>query len=193
MEQHFRAFSGHLPILNYLLAKGKIMKYTFLVLFSILILSSCGSDTTGNESAAKPGNPDPEFIELDELDLGPILRDSLSREQEEQIEYLHQVFTEVNQVPLEKWKSDFQRDANPDKEIAIWMAMANGYTDFLKDKELSIEEKLEIYEILLVRSVYPEAEALASLDLKYLSKAQAVEVMKGYQMNAEPIRVSKED
>lgn len=169
------------------------MKHTFLLLFSLLILSHCGSAQERSGSEATSEKSAPAYLEVDEIDPGPILRDTLSREQEEQIEYLYGVFSEVSQDPLEKWKTDFQRDTDPDKEIAIWMAMAEAYTQYNGDKELSIEEKLEVYEIILVRSVYPQEEALQSLNLKLLTEEQAIEVMAGYTLAAEPIRVTKEE
>lgn len=169
------------------------MKHTLILLVSVFLLSHCGSGEDKSPQGTVNSNPDPEYIDVDHLNPGPILRDSLSPEQDEKIEYLHGVFQEVNQSSLDKWKTDFQRDANPDGEIAIWMAMAEGYKGYLENKDLSLDEKLEVYEVLLIRSVYPEEQALESLSLKYLTAEQAKEVMAGYQLAAEPIRVSKEE
>ena len=74
-------------------------------------------------------------IPSEEIELGPLLRDTLSPDLEEKIVFVHGVFKEVNPASLEKWKNDFKRDANPDKEIQIWIAMANAYEAYLKDKK----------------------------------------------------------
>ncbi|MFC1686205.1 hypothetical protein ACFLZZ_04275 [Nanoarchaeota archaeon] len=46
--------------------------------------------------------------------------------------YLHKTFNEVSPSTLKKWLDDFDRDANPEKELAIWLHIAKVYEKLIK-------------------------------------------------------------
>ena len=150
------------------------MKKIALFLSLVLLLAACKKDKKPDDTNLPTTEENTPKIPSEEIELGPLLRDTLSPDLEEKIVFVHGVFEEVNPSSLEKWKNDFKRDANPDKEIKIWIAMANAYEAYLKDKDLSLDEKKEVYEILLVRSVFPVEEALNSLNLLHLDENIAI-------------------
>lgn len=104
---------------------------------------------------------------------------------------MQSVFAEVDSSPLEKWENDFKRDVDPDREIAIWEAMASAYEAFCTNRTISIEGKKDVYAIALMRSAAPESEVLKHVQLKVLSKEDAQIVLKGFTSPPQRIRVSK--
>ncbi|MCZ4410765.1 hypothetical protein O3Q51_18255 [Cryomorphaceae bacterium 1068] len=159
-----------------------------LYLFFFVALVSCQNEQQKIERT----NGKTEWIDPNTIQLSPIIQDSLTSGQIEKISYLHNTFKEVDPTSREKWIEDFMRDYNPDNEIEIWMTMANAYNSYVQLGELNIEEKKEVYKILLMRSSAPADEVLSHIELDYLSEKEAKQVMQAYQLEAKPIRVSKE-
>lgn len=113
------------------------------------------------------------------LKPGPIQHEELSREQLERIAKLHHIFSEVDSSPLEKWIDNFKRDMDPDSELALWERLAKVYTDYSSRRELSLDAKQDVYQIVLLRSTTPDAEkVLEYLNLKVLTPEEARDVMK---------------
>jgi hypothetical protein len=69
-----------------------------------------------------------EMISLRDLLDGPIRDKGLTGEQKQRIAALHATLREVPPAePIENWTLNFMRDADPEKEIAIWEWMAEQY------------------------------------------------------------------
>ena len=161
----------------------KNLRQTFLLLTLTVLLYSCQSGEQQTET---------EWIDPNTIEQGPIVRESLTSEQMDKIDYLYDTFKEVDPTPKEKWIEDFKRDQNPDREIEIWMMMANAFNTFCKEKELGPEVKNEVYQIVLIRSAAPEEEVLTHIELDYLTKEDTREIMQAYSLEAKPIRVIQE-
>jgi hypothetical protein len=112
----------------------------------------------------------------------------LTHNQLKDIRYLFETFKDVDSARYDKWVDDFKRDKNPDSEIQVWMAMAYAYNSYCQDRKLSKEMKMEVYQIIVMRSTEPEDEVLSELNLKFLSQKDALEVMQGYKLDAKPVR-----
>ena len=121
-----------------------------------------------------------EEVELDSIQRGPVRHGSLAPEQLARISTLQKTFDEVDSSPLETWIDNFKRDVNPDHEIAVWERMAKAYRSYCSGRELSIEAKKEVQHIALLRSMLSEDEVLKRLELRELSKADALEVMRNF-------------
>jgi len=84
---------------------------------------------------------------------------------------------DVDSLPMEQWVDDFKRDADPDRELAVWEAMARAYVRCTADRNWPLEKRKELFGILLVGSGAPPDEALAHLKLKTVSEAEAREAL----------------
>ncbi len=153
------------------------------------MLVSCQNDQLKVEHE----NGETEWIDPNTIQQNPIIRDSLTSSQIENIEYLYNTFKEVDPTNQEKWIEDFSRDQNPDREIEIWMMMANAYNSYVQKSGVDSKIKKEVYQIVLMRSSAPENEVLKHLKLVYLSENEAREIMQAYSLEAKPIRVIKEE
>ena len=132
-----------------------------------------------------------QLVDPNTIEQGPILRETLTERQLEQITYLYETFKEVDTTPKEKWIDDFKRDLNPEKEIKIWMMMANAYNSFCNNKSISLATKKEVFKLVLVRSSLPENLVLKELKLQHLSEDEATSILASYTLDAKPITTYK--
>ncbi|MEO0686262.1 MAG: hypothetical protein AAFY76_14795 [Cyanobacteria bacterium J06649_11] len=121
-------------------------------------------------------------VNINDLHLNEIVHDELSQEQISRIKNFQQILKEVNETPLEKTIENFKRDINPDIEIAVWEKIAQAYEIINTRKEISnINEKREVYNLLLFRSMMPAEVVLEKMKLQIVSKETAIEYMKLYE------------
>lgn len=115
-------------------------------------------------------------------DLKPneIQHEQLSEEQLSRIKKLHKTLAEVDKSSLETWIDNFKRDANPDSEIAIWERIAKSYTNYCLQRELTAEAKDDVFQVLLLRSMSSDEEAIKTLKLKVLSTDEARKILREY-------------
>lgn len=120
------------------------------------------------------------WIDPKDIQPRPIQRDSLSDEQLARVRALQSIFVEVDGQSVDQWVDNFKRDLNPDRELAIWEKMAGAYTSYCTKRDLPVESKKEVYKVVLLRSMASEDDVLKRLELKILSKDDAVEITKGF-------------
>jgi hypothetical protein len=128
----------------------------------------------------KGQEPDARWVDPASLKPGPIKHQGLSPKQLERIYKLRDTLAEVEHSPIDKWVDNFKRDANPDKELAIWERIADGYTRYCSKRRLSIEAKKDVFQLLLLRSMASEQEVLNHVKLKTLSADEAKETLKEF-------------
>ncbi len=81
---------------------------------------------------------------------------------------------------MEQWVDNFKRDLDPDRELRLWERIAKAYRAYCGERKLSLGAKTEVYRVLLLRSMASEQEVLERVQLKELSRDDAIAVMKGY-------------
>ncbi|MEO8255531.1 MAG: hypothetical protein ABI554_14210 [Flavobacterium sp.] len=153
------------------------MKNYFYFLFLFLILS-CNK----KENQVQKINPN-------DIRINEVVHDSLTSEQIEKIKTIHNIFAEVDKSSLEQTITDFKRDLHPDNEIEIWLQMANAYKNYLSKNSKNLEEKKEIFKLILCRSMMNTEKAIENSDLKYLNKEDAEEVLSFYNNEPKPLTV----
>ncbi|WNM18188.1 hypothetical protein [Flavobacterium capsici] len=156
------------------------MRLFLVLLIPIVFFSSCKKQ------------PETKIIDPNEISIHEIVHDTLTAKQIEDITKIHSTFAEVDTTSLENTLNDFKRDLNPDDEIQIWLQMANAYQSYMKGKNKTLEQKKEVYKLILSRSMMSSEEVIQNLDLKILSKKEAEEVLSFYTDNPMPIRVIEE-
>lgn len=116
---------------------------------------------------------------------------ALTQQQEARIKRLQETFIDVDPTPLEKWREDFSRDRDPERELRIYEGMAEAYRSYCEGKDLTQAAKSDVYQVVLLRSGAPEAEVLPRLKLTVLSLEDAKAILKGYRVQAAPIVVKE--
>lgn len=143
----------------------------------LCLLSSCNGEPQTQKSKTEGRL---EWVDPNSIQPGPIQRDALSDNQMDRIRALQSLFVEVDGQPLEKWVDDFKRDADPDRELRVWERMAKAYGAYCNGRTLSPDAKKDVYRIVLLRSMSSEKDVLERVELKVLSRDDAIAVMKGY-------------
>jgi hypothetical protein len=128
----------------------------------------------------KGQEPDGQWVDPASLKPGPVRRQGLSPKQMDRIYRLRDTLAEVEHSPIEKWVDNFKRDADPDKELAIWERIAAGYTRYCSKRMLSTEAKKDVFQLLLLRSMAPEQEVLNRIKLKTLTVDEAKETLREF-------------
>jgi hypothetical protein len=125
------------------------------------------------------------------LQLGPIRHASLPDSLVTRVQKFEPVFAEVYPQTHEQWLEGFQRDADPEPEVAIWESIAAAYQKFTQERNLSLDAKREAFGLLLVRSSASEQQTLAGAKFQHLSRADAEELLRLYTATPQPIQFEK--
>ena len=151
------------------------MKFiVYAVLSTLIVFLGFGCDKRSQQ-------PHLQRVDPATLTPGPIQHEELSREQLERVAKLHRMFSEVDSSPLEKWIDNFKRELDPDSELALWERMASAYTGYCSRRNLSLEAKQDVYQVVLLRSTTPDAEKMLDyLNLKVLTPEEARDLMKSF-------------
>src|SRR2546426_4100267 len=165
------------------------LRYQFgfaaVLLSAVLLCSGCGKSGTPTQSKT-------EWIDPNQLQPGPIQHASLTEEQMNRVKRLQKTFSEADPSPLEKWVEDFKRDVNPDNELKIWEAMATAYETFTASRNLTLDAKKEVFQVVLLRSGEPEEQVLQHLKLTALTQKDAREIMALFVEKPTPIEAIKQ-
>lgn len=155
--------------------------FLYISYISLLLLGCREASEKGPESV--PVSPE-------NLVRAPLVRSELSEHQKSRITKVQQIFSEVDRAPLAEWIKDFQSDRNPDREIAIWEAMAKPFEALAAQPSTTLEMKKEAFSLLLQRSGSSSEETLEKVELDVLSMQQAQELVDRYELEPQPILVA---
>jgi len=111
------------------------------------------------------------------LERGPIQRDSLSDEQLERLDSIRLILVEVDEQSREQWIDSFKRELDPDSELTMWEGIAVTHYGFCEGRELTREQKKEVYGLMILRSGTTTEDVLGQVSLRSLTEAQAREAM----------------
>ena len=139
----------------------------------------------------KSGAPRSKSVRPSDIHLGPICHQKLSDGLEARIRKFEPIFAEVYPRTHEGWLDGFQRDVDPEPEVAIWEAMAYAYQSFTKKRSISLDAKKEAFGLLLVRSAGDEQHTLSGATLRHLSRADAEELLRLYSAAPQPVLYEK--
>ena len=91
----------------------------------------------------------------------------------------------------EKWVEDFSRNIDPETEIKVCENIAKAFLRIDRIEFLSEDQIQEALLILIWRSMESPSQALKKINLNFLSKRVAKEVLNGYEEPPSPITVQR--
>ena len=89
------------------------------------------------------------------------------------IESIKLALDEVYPQSLDEWIDGFQRDGNPEREIAVWLHIGKKYQAATRGKNLAEQAKQDYFSIFLACCNSGREHALLTLKLRELSRAEA--------------------
>jgi hypothetical protein len=80
---------------------------------------------------------------------GPFLYPPCSEEIRAYFREFAETFHDVCPKTVDQWEVGFRRELNPEKEIAIWLHMASVFRRFTEGRNLSPEQREDIFQLIL--------------------------------------------
>jgi hypothetical protein len=90
---------------------------------------------------------------------------------------IKQKLDEVYPLSLEEWEDGFRRDQNPEREIAIWLFVAERYAEQVEGRALDPAQKREIFRVLVSCTNSPRESVLSVTQLDALTQEEAQKVV----------------
>jgi len=150
---------------------------TSTVLLSMILLSSIiHADET-------------KLVDPNSIQLGPIIHDSLPDELLERIRRISSIFEVVDGVGYEQAVDLYKRDPNPETNIRIFEEMARVYQSFCEGRCSTHSERMDVYRLVLLSSMFPKHEVLDRVELQMISEEEAGSIISQYSLEPEPIPV----
>ncbi|BCG24271.1 hypothetical protein TUM18999_24620 [Pseudomonas tohonis] len=137
---------------------------------------------TGHAAAAQ--TVDPNSVRLNDR-----VHEQLSPQVLARIRAVTQVFEPIDGISYERAVDLYKRDA--EANLVIFEEMARVYREFCASRCSRPEERMDVYRLVLLRSMYSFAETLRQAQLDVLSKAEAQAIVDAYRLKAIPITVEK--
>ncbi len=97
------------------------------------------------------------------------------------IKHIELTFKEVHPLTFEEWIDGFDRDANPEKEIAIWLYMANKYRKIIMKYPNNSDYHKEIYKTILLCTMGDDKYVLSQIKEKKLSQSDIKSIIKEFR------------
>jgi len=94
------------------------------------------------------------------------------------------VFADVFPKTAAQWEDDFRRDLDYMKEVEFWAGVAGAFRHFTSGKSWSREERRDVFNILFSCLTNGLQAGLECVELKALSRAQALEIRERMESEA---------
>lgn len=133
-----------------------------------------------------------QVVDPNSVRLNDHLHETLPAELLVRIRAVTDVFEPIDGIGYEQAVDLYKRDADPEANLVIYEEMARVYTGFCASRCSTPQERLDVYRLVLLRSMYSSEETLRQAQLEVLSTAEAQAVVDGYRLDAVPITVVKE-
>ncbi|MEJ2692710.1 MAG: hypothetical protein P8166_06515 [Candidatus Thiodiazotropha sp.] len=125
----------------------------------------------------------------DVIQMNGYVHKELSPEMLLRVKSTTDTFEIIDGISFEQAVDLYKRDFDPESNLVIWEEMARVYNVFCESRCSSAEERKDVYRALLLRSMFPDHEALARLNLQVISKSEARALISRYRLQAKPIDV----
>jgi len=102
---------------------------------------------------------------------------------EEVRKYLREIkdtLDEVYSLTLDEWEDGFRRDTTAEREIAIWLHIAEKYRECTSGKQLNLAEKQDVFKIVLSCANNPRDQVLTVAGVTTLSRPEAEEIVETF-------------
>ena len=89
---------------------------------------------------------------------------------------LQETFHDVYPRTLEEWADGFRRDLQPEQEIALWLHMARVFRHFTEGRDLSTDQRQDIFDVILACVNNGPAHVQATTGHRTLSRKRGREI-----------------
>jgi len=108
-----------------------------------------------------------------DLKQGPFRHPPFEGEARDLVVQIQKSLEEVYPHTYEFWEDGFRRDANAEREIALWLHISRIHGEFAKTRTTSLAERREAFKVLVGCSTGTKDTALQTVQLLSLSRSDA--------------------
>jgi len=119
------------------------------------------------------------WIDPAALHAGPVRHGPFPEEIRDYIRDIHAAFAEHRELSFEEWEDGFRRDANPEREIAIFSHAADVYRRFTAD-EPSPERRHDVYRLLVACMTASPETVWHVVELAALTRPEAERIARRF-------------
>lgn len=112
----------------------------------------------------------------DQLQQGPIRHPPFDEGIRDYIRQIHRAFAEHRSLSFEEWEEGFRRDANPEREIALWSHAGDVYQTFAAN-ESSPERRKDLYHVIVACLTASPDTVWHVIQLSVLERPEAEQVV----------------
>jgi hypothetical protein len=117
------------------------------------------------------------FVEAGQIDdEGEIKHPPFSEEVRDYFRSFAATFADVYPGTVEEWEDGFRRDTHPAKEIAVWSVIERHFKHFTEGRWLSVEQKDDIFKVILACSVNGPDFVLQTTNPRTLSRKRVKQI-----------------
>jgi hypothetical protein len=117
------------------------------------------------------------IVSADQVQPGPRLRDNLPPDLYKRVERYHTILEPIDKQPLAVRVDLFCRDRDPESEVWIWERITAAYIGFISIRELTIDQKKEVYYKLLIASTFEKPDPVVLAEGSNFSVNEIIELL----------------
>jgi hypothetical protein len=111
-----------------------------------------------------------------QLVKGEIIHPPFSEEVRDYFRSFAATFADVHPMTVEEWEDGFRRDLHADREIALWRVMEDYYKHFTEGRWLSVEQKTDIFKVILACSLNGPDYVVQTTNPRTLSRKRVKQI-----------------
>lgn len=172
-----------------MIEKNKMVTYSLIIFFLalsafVLVKWRLGQKTSGNGTKVYcridrgDGTWEYKWVDARTLKPGSIRHESLPESMIQRVKIVHHDLAEVDASSLEEWIGDFKRDAHPEKELLIWEKIRRIYVSYTATRKFSLEEKKEIFRVIVTGTGAPLEEAVRQVHCVCLTETEIRDILR---------------
>ena len=112
---------------------------------------------------------------------GGYRHEPFSEDIRDRLREIKEALDEVHPMTLQEWEDGFRKDTHPEKEIAIWLRLAERYKAFTEEKEFSQGQRREVFNVMLACTMSPGKElVLETVTLSAITREEALDAIEAF-------------
>jgi hypothetical protein len=134
---------------------------------------------------------EPSTISTHDGEISIYLHEKLPENLLRRIRAVTNTFQEINGISYEQAIDFYRREVKPDEILILEEERVRAYHAFCASRCGAPAEKLDVYQLLLIRTNFSDEETLKRAELRVLNVQQAKQVIKNYHLDAVPIEATE--
>ncbi|GGC67059.1 hypothetical protein [Undibacterium terreum] len=136
---------------------------------------------------AAPASQPATAIDPNKIRFSPILHEELPPAMLKRIKAITDTFESIDGISYTQAVDLYKRDRDPEANLVIWDEMLKAYKSFCRFRCKTDVERMDVYRVLLLRSMFSEDEAVRQAKPRVLSPVETRAAMKYYHLAPKPI------